>query len=95
MSKTKIVTWNVNSVRARLEILTNYLDIKKPDIIAIQETKVVDEDFPANVFKDLGYNVEFSGQKSYNGVAVATKIPYESVKKDIFDTNNEKRTIQI
>ena len=95
MSKTKIVTWNVNSVRARLEILTNYLDTKKPDIIAIQETKVVDEDFPANVFKGLDYNVEFSGQKSYNGVAVATKIPYKSVKKDIFDTNDEKRTIQI
>lgn len=95
MSKTKIVTWNVNSIRARLEILINYLNTKKPDIIALQETKVVDEDFPAKVFKDLGYDVEFSGQKSYNGVAIAAKIPYQNVKKDIFDTNNEKRTIQM
>jgi exodeoxyribonuclease-3 len=91
----KIFTWNVNSIRARLEILTTYIKATSPDIIAMQETKVVDEDFPAGVFKDLGYDIEYSGQKSYNGVAVISRVPYKNVKKDIFDTNNEKRTIQI
>lgn len=95
MKTIKICTWNVNSVRARLEILTDYIKAKGPDIIALQETKVVDEDFPAAIFNDLGYNVEFSGQKSYNGVAVASKLPYKETKKDLFDTNNEKRTIRI
>ncbi len=90
----KIITWNVNSIRARLEIIANYIDANSPDVVAIQETKVVDEDFPIETFKVRGYDVAFSGQKAYNGVALMSKFGLENSKGNLIDSNNEKRTIQ-
>ncbi len=69
----RVATYNVNSVRARLSILVPWLEAVRPDVIALQETKVQDPDFPAAPFRDLGYQVVFRGQKSYNGVAVLSK----------------------
>jgi len=76
----KIVTWNVNSVRMRLEHLLQWLKDTNPDVVLLQETKVVDEDFPKEALEDLGYNVVFHGQKSYNGVAILSKYPLEDVQ---------------
>lgn len=74
-----IVTWNINSVRVRLGLLKNLVDIYQPEMIFLQETKVEDHLFPDTVIKDLGYQYLFyCGQKSYNGVAVLSKIPFES-----------------
>ncbi len=76
----KIATFNANSIRARLEIVLDWLQTHQPDVLAIQETKVVDAEFPAAAFEAAGYQVAFHGQKSYNGVAIASKAPLEEVR---------------
>lgn len=68
-----LATFNVNSVRARLPIVLGWLQEHAPDALCMQETKVVDEQFPADEFEKLGYHVTYRGQKSYNGVAIASK----------------------
>ncbi len=68
-----IASWNVNSIRTRLSQVLNWIEEKQPDILCLQETKVIDEDFPVKVFIKLGYKVKFYGQKSYNGVAIVSK----------------------
>jgi exodeoxyribonuclease-3 len=75
----KIATFNCNSVRVRLPILLDWLRKESPDLLALQETKVVDEQFPAADFEKAGWRVAFRGQKSYNGVAFVTKAPLEDV----------------
>lgn len=72
---TTIATWNVNSIRARLEHLTTWLKEAAPDVVGIQETKVQDPDFPRAELEALGYHILYSGQKSYNGVALLSKEP--------------------
>src|SRR5687767_3185119 len=81
----KIATFNANSVRARLEIIKDWLKEHKPDVLAIQETKVPDTDFPAAAFEELGYHVAFHGQKSYNGVATLSLRPLENVRMGFGD----------
>ena len=69
----KIATWNVNSLRVRLEQVTAWLEQAAPDVLGLQETKVTDDLFPADAFEDLGYEVVYSGQPTYNGVAVVSR----------------------
>ncbi len=76
-----VSTWNVNSVRARLEHLVGWLKEARPDVCLLQETKVVDEVFPKEPLEDLGYNIAVFGQKSYNGVAILSKIPFDDVRQ--------------
>jgi exodeoxyribonuclease-3 len=76
----QIVTWNINSVRARLEHLAKCAREMSPDIILLQEIKTVNETFPHEVMLDLGYNALVHGQKSYNGVAILSKGPIEDAK---------------
>ena len=68
-----IASWNVNSIRTRLSHVLNWIEEKQPDVLCLQETKVIDEDFPVEVFIKQGYEVKFYGQKSYNGVAIISK----------------------
>ncbi len=75
----RIATWNVNSVRARLDHLLAWLAAERPDVVCLQETKVVDADFPHGPLAGAGYRAEFSGQKSYNGVAVLARGDLEPV----------------
>lgn len=75
----KIASWNVNSVRARLEVVTKWLEDANPDIACFQELKCQDPQFPAEPFEALGYNVAVHGQKSYNGVAILSKYPFDEV----------------
>ncbi|GLQ07483.1 exodeoxyribonuclease III [Sneathiella chinensis] len=77
----KIASWNVNSVKARLPILLHYLKEEAPDVLCLQELKVVDEAFPRLEVEELGYNVETHGQKTYNGVAILSKHPMEDVMR--------------
>jgi exodeoxyribonuclease-3 len=72
-----IATWNVNSVKARLPNVLDWLREAAPDIVCLQEIKTVDENFPRMEIEDLGYNVETHGQKSYNGVAILSKFPID------------------
>jgi len=73
----KIATWNVNSIRARLELLIDWVSNAKPDVLLIQEIKTTIDKFPHDEISDLGFNIEVHGQKSYNGVAILSKTPIE------------------
>ena len=75
----KIVTWNVNSIKVRIPHVCEYLRANAPDVVLLQETKVVDEKFPALEIEDLGYNIALLGQRTYNGVAILSKYPIEDV----------------
>ncbi len=89
----KIVTWNVNSVRVRLPLLENLIKEENPDIILLQETKCMDDVFPKEFFENYNYNLEIHGQKTYNGVAIASKYPIENVTKNLCNTSKESRYI--
>ncbi|MEM6602688.1 MAG: exodeoxyribonuclease III [Pseudomonadota bacterium] len=86
----KLVTWNVNSVRARFENLQNFLQREQPDIVCLQEIKCQDHQFPAEDIEDLGYNIALHGQKSYNGVAVLSKYPLSDVEKGLPGFDDEQ-----
>jgi exodeoxyribonuclease-3 len=79
----KIATWNVNSIKARLPRVVEWLAEAKPDVALLQETKVVDDAFPREEIEDLGYNLAVNGQKTYNGVAILAKRPIEDVRKGL------------
>ncbi len=79
----KIATFNVNSVKARLPRLLEWLKDATPDVVLLQETKVVDDAFPALEIEDLGYNTAVHGQKTYNGVAILSKQPIEDVNRGL------------
>ena len=75
----RIATWNVNSIRQRIENLTAWLAERAPDIVCLQETKTVDEAFPRGPIEALGYNVAVHGQKTFNGVAILSKYKFDEV----------------
>jgi exodeoxyribonuclease-3 len=75
----RIATWNVNSVRTRLEHLCRWLQEQRPEVVCLQETKVTDDLFPMARFRELGYEAAISGQKAYNGVAILCRLPMEDV----------------
>ena len=79
----KIVSWNVNGIRARIDHIVAWIEENQPDVLALQETKVVDELFPHEPFEAMSYVVETFGQKSYNGVANITKNTSEHTSKGI------------
>jgi exodeoxyribonuclease-3 len=98
----KIATWNVNSVRTRLEQVVGWLHDNPIDVLCLQETKVVDESFPRSAFTDLDYQVYAFGQKSYNGVALISRSPLLEVsmgfgavlpKSLVGDLDEQKRVI--
>lgn len=81
----KITTWNVNSLRARLTHVVDFLREQKPDVLCLQETKVPDDQFPRAPLEDEGYDVCFTGQKSYNGVAILATTTLTDVQKGMPD----------
>jgi len=76
----RIATWNVNSVRTRLDQVRGWLKRERPEVLCLQETKVEDALFPLQAFEELGYAVRISGQKAYNGVAILSLLPLEDVQ---------------
>ena len=90
----KIISWNVNSVRARIQNILSYIKESKPDILFLQEIKTQDENFPSDTFKEIGYNSYVFGQKSYNGVAFLSNSKIENIKNDfIKDKLKQSRII--
>jgi len=90
----KIISWNVNSVRARITNILEYIKDTLPDILFLQEIKTQEESFPYEDFKNVGYESHVFGQKSYNGVAIISKVKIENLKKDfIKDDLNQARII--
>ena len=90
----KIISWNINSVRARITNILEYIKDTLPDILFLQEIKTQEESFPYEDFKNVGYESHVFGQKSYNGVAIISKVKIENLKKDfIKDDLNQARII--
>ena len=76
-----IATWNINSVRLRINNVKRYLRLRKPDVLCLQETKCPDEFFPHKAFEGLGYTHRLvQGMKSYNGVAILSKVPFTATE---------------
>lgn len=92
----KIATWNVNSIKARLPNVLAWLESASPDVLLMQEFKTVDEGFPAFEFEALGYTLAVHGQKSYNGVGIASKEPLEDVTTGLAgdDTDEQARYVE-
>lgn len=79
----KIATFNINGIKARIAALPAWLETAQPDVVVLQEIKSVDEAFPRELFEERGYNVETHGQKSFNGVAILSKLPLEDVVRGL------------
>lgn len=91
----RILTWNINSVRLRLPLLKTVMEQCTPDIICLQETKTPDEFFPADAIHDLGYkHIHFTGMKGYNGVAILSKVPFETPEIHARTGNDDCRHIE-
>ena len=89
----KITSWNVNSIRARIINVLEYIKEAKPDILFFQEIKTQDENFPYEDFKRIGYESYVFGQKSYNGVAIISKIKIRNIKKDFIEDDLKQSRI--
>lgn len=79
----RIATWNVNSIKAHLEQVIGWLKTERPDVLCLQEIKCEDEAFPTPVFEELGYNSSVHGQKTYNGVAMLSRLKLEDVTRKL------------
>ena len=92
----RVATWNVNSIRQRIEQLTAWLAERQPDIVCLQETKCVDDAFPRQAFETLGYNLAVHGQKTFNGVAILSKLKFDDVTLGLpgDDTDDHARFIE-
>ncbi|MEZ5755298.1 MAG: exodeoxyribonuclease III [Paracoccaceae bacterium] len=92
----KLATFNINGIKARIEALPAWLAQAKPDVVCLQEIKSVDEGFPREIFEDMGYRVETHGQKSFNGVAILSKLPLEDVTRGLpgDDSDEQARWIE-
>jgi len=90
----KITSWNVNSLKVRLDQVLDWMNANQPDVIGLQETKLTDENFPEKAIQEAGYHSAFTGQATYNGVALLSREPAEDVRADItgFD-DPHRRTI--
>lgn len=87
----KVATWNVNSLRIRQGHVLDWLAATGPDVLVLQETKVSDEQFPAQAFADVGYHTVYSGQKAYNGVAILSRTPMRDVVRNVSGLDDPQR----
>jgi len=87
----KIASWNVNSLRVRIDHVKAWLEENQPDLLCLQELKMSDEEFPVQALADIGYHCQFTGQKTYNGVAIISKQPLQNVVTDLPDFEDPQR----
>lgn len=92
----KLATFNINGIKARIEALPAWLAAAQPDVVCLQEIKSVDEGFPREIFEAMGYRVETHGQKSFNGVAILSKLPLEDLTRGLpgDDADEQARWIE-
>jgi len=91
-----IATWNVNSIRARIELILQWLRESMVDVACLQEIKVEEEKFPSQKFEEMGYHIAVKGQKTYNGVCTLSRYPFKEIKKDFDEIEHgQKRILQV
>ena len=91
-----IATWNINSVRLRIDMVRSFLETHRPDVLCLQETKCADDHFPKNAFADAGYpHLAIHGQKAYHGVAVASRLPLRIIDRKMFCDREDARHISV
>jgi exodeoxyribonuclease III len=97
MSATlRIASWNINSVRARIDIVERFLREEAPDVLCLQETKVADPQFPEGTFRQLGYNhMAINGQQMHHGVAILSKVPLQNKRVHDWQANGEARHVGV
>ena len=94
MSRLKISTWNINSVRLRISLVEDFLKSHKPDVLCLQETKVVNDLFPREAFHAMGYqHLAINGQKGYHGVATISRLPFKKVSQKDFCNKGDTRHV--
>ena len=89
----KVATWNVNSLKVRLPHVIAWVKKENPDVLALQETKSIDENFPTDVIEEAGYHVSFVGQKTYNGVATISKLPITTISKSLPNYDDKQKRV--
>ena len=91
-----IATWNINSVRLRIDLVVRYLAEHQPDVLCLQETKCPDANFPHGAFRDAGYpHIAISGQKGYHGVAIVSRIPFATFSRRDFCAKGDARHLHV
>ena len=89
----RLASWNVNSLKVRLDQVLEWFDASDIDVLAMQETKLLDENFPVRAFADKGLHIVYAGQKTYNGVAIVSRHPHTDVIKDIPAFDDPQRRV--
>lgn len=89
----KLASWNVNSLKVRLPHLLDWLTAQQPDILGLQETKTIDDNFPLEAIEAAGYHLHFAGQKTYNGVALLSKAPISDIVTDLPGLEDPQRRV--
>src|SRR5882724_6494728 len=91
-----LTTWNINSVRLRIDLVAKFLKSMRPDVLCLQETKCIDDAFPLKRFKRFGYeHVALNGQKGYHGVAVLSRLPFDTTSKRGFCGKTDSRHVSV
>jgi len=91
-----LTTWNINSVRLRIDLVATFIKSTRPEVLCLQETKCIDDAFPLKRFKRLGYeHVALNGQKGYHGVAIISKLPFESTETRTFCDKVDSRHVSV
>jgi exodeoxyribonuclease III len=92
----RVTTWNINSVRLRIDLVAKFLKAVRPDVLCLQETKCPDAQFPLRRFKRLGYeHVAINGQKGYHGVAVISRLPFDAITRNRFGGKDDARHVTV
>ena len=87
-----VSTWNINSVRLRIDLVAKFLKAARPDVLCLQETRCPDDAFPLRRFRRLGYEyAALNGQKGYHGVAILSRLPFEKTSIEIFSNGRRER----
>jgi len=87
-----LATWNINSINARLDHVVGWLNSASPDVLCMQEIKTIDEKFPHEIFRQLGYESASFGQKTYNGVAILSKLPMTEIRRGFGNNGSEEQS---
>jgi len=94
--RLSLTTWNINSVRLRIDLVAKFIKSVRPDVLCLQETKCIDDAFPLKRFRRLGYeHVALNGQKGYHGVAIVSKLPFETTDRRGFCDKEDSRHVSV